>query len=77
VIADGAPLTPSAIVEVQMRLAESAFNVPARVRWVKGPDGPTEEYLFGLEFTDLGAGRADVLNAAIADFNQRRALDTL
>jgi hypothetical protein len=83
VLAEGATLRPASTVEVEMRLAGTArdadgISIPARVRWVKGPEGPNEEYLFGLEFTDLDSAQADVLNAAIADFNHRRAeIDTL
>jgi hypothetical protein len=67
------PPAPGANIVIEVRFARTSPHslLPGQVRWVKGPDGPTSTYTFGMTFEGLTPEQHQVLSSVLEEFRRR------
>jgi hypothetical protein len=59
------------MIEVKFSRTSPNSVLPGQVRWVKGPEGPTSTFTFGMTFEGLTPEQHSVLNAVVEEFRRR------
>jgi hypothetical protein len=73
VTVESEPPAPGTNVVIEVRFSRESPHslLPGQVRWVKGPDGPSRTFTFGMTFEGLTAEQNQVLSSVVEEFRNR------